>query len=60
MYNPEVVLQISSAKSYNFKYKMSKKYLLTFCLMAYVDSRITCNPGSTIQIITNGLSYQKL
>ena len=24
MYNPEVVLQISSAKSYNFKYKMSK------------------------------------
>ena len=40
MYNPDVVLLISSAKSYNYKYKTSKnltkKSLPTIHLMAYV------------------------
>ena len=44
-------LQIGSAKSYNYKSKMSKnltkKYLPTICLMALVELAITCNLGST-------------
>ena len=49
--NPEVVLLIGSAKSYNYKYKVSKKFtnksLPTNSLMAGVESAITYNLGST-------------
>ena len=48
-YNPEVVLLIKSAKSYNYKYKTSKKltiFLPTIHQMAYMKSAITYNPGS--------------
>ena len=48
MYNPEVVLQIRSVKSFNCKYKMSKKYLPTIRLMAFLESTILYNPGSTL------------
>ena len=43
MYNPEVVSLIASAKSYNYS-------LPTIRLMAYVESAITYNPGSTVLI----------
>ena len=44
---------IGSAKSYNYKYKMSetidKKSLPRMCLMAYVESTITYDPGLTLK-----------
>ena len=46
-YNLEVVLLTGSAKSYNYKHKMSKKYLPTIRLMAYMETAITYNLGST-------------
>ena len=54
-YNLAVVLRIGSAKSYNYKYKTSitliKKYLTTIRLMAYVESAITYNLGTTKSLI---------
>ena len=46
-YNLEVVLLIGSTKSFNYKYKMSKKYLHTIWLMAYVESTIIYNLALT-------------
>ena len=55
IYNLAVVLRIGYAKSYNYKYKTSitliKKYLTTIRLMAYVESAIMYNLGTTKSLI---------
>ena len=52
MYNLEVILLIGFAKSYNYKYKMSKKLtkkpVPTICLLAFVESTIMYNQWSII------------
>ena len=52
MYNPEFVFLIGSKKSYNYKFKTSKKLtqksLPTIHLIVYVESTIMYNLGLTI------------
>ena len=61
-WNPEVVLLIGSAKKYNNKHKtcknITKKCLPTICLMVYLESTITCNPGLT-NFLTRHLNLVK-
>ena len=60
-YNVDVVLLIGSAKSYNYKYEMYKnwpKMYPTICLMAFMESIISYNPGLTHKIFgTSSLNW---